>query len=76
MSRSFRRPESGTASDAPQPKLLMSQPYHKGTASDAPQPKLLMSQPYHKGTMTGPGCPIADRLPEHSGPAHSVDELP
>jgi hypothetical protein len=27
-------------------------------------------------TMTGPGCPIADRLPEHSGPAHSVDELP
>jgi len=27
-------------------------------------------------TVTGPGCPIADRLPEHSGPAHSVDELP
>ena len=33
-------------------------------------------QPPVSGTMTGPGCPIADRLPEHSGPAHSVDELP
>jgi len=25
--------------------------------------------------MTGPGCPIADRLPEHSGSTHSVDEI-